>query len=166
MTDPPGRRRLAGGPVRVSLAEALGADIDGAWWPYTASMGRELPELVRALYPVLGDVIDIKINWTSTSPTPMLSATAAQAVSRRGLQTARQRLMVLIGSAARTRILVVPSSTPASLAVMVLRQSARRSIPELEQGTTVFDAANRVVRAAQEQSAVWVPAAPGRLGES
>lgn len=128
-------------------------------------MGRELPELVHSLRPVLGDVVDIKINWTATSPTPMLTTMSLPALSRAGSRTAHQRLMVLIGSAARTRILVVPSVTPASLAVMVMRQSARHLIPEFEQGSTVFHAANRVVRAAEVESAGWVPVPLSSLGD-
>ena len=165
MTDPGGRRRLAGA-VRVSLAEVLGADIDGAWWPYTASMGRELPDLVNTLRPVLGDVVDIRINWTATSPTPMLTTMPLPASARMGPSTAHHRLMVLVGSACRTRILVVPSLTPTSLATMVMRRSARRPIPESDRGSTVLDAADRVVRAAQAQSAGWSPAPSGVCGDA
>ncbi|WP_435405165.1 DUF5994 family protein [Mycolicibacterium houstonense] len=59
-----GARRLAS-PVRIALADQLGADIDGAWWPHTASVAGELPELVGALHPSLGEVVDIRINWSA-----------------------------------------------------------------------------------------------------
>jgi hypothetical protein len=41
-------RRLSS-PVRFTLAAELGGSLDGAWWPHTASIGRELPDLIDAL---------------------------------------------------------------------------------------------------------------------
>ena len=55
-------RRLAS-PVRLTLAFDLGGDLDGAWWPHTASVARELPELTDALFRRLGQIIDIRVNW-------------------------------------------------------------------------------------------------------
>jgi Family of unknown function (DUF5994) len=60
-----GTRRLAR-PVRLALAERLGADIDGAWWPHTASVAHELPGLIEALHGPLGEIVDISINWSAT----------------------------------------------------------------------------------------------------
>ena len=62
MTAPRRSRRTAS-PVRVSLSGTLGGEIDGAWWPRTGSMVRELPDLVEALFPALGEVVDISLNW-------------------------------------------------------------------------------------------------------
>ena len=72
MTSPRISRRMAS-PVRVSLSVNRGGDIDGAWWPRSAAMARELPDLVEALRPTLGDIVDISINWSANSPTPVLS---------------------------------------------------------------------------------------------
>jgi Family of unknown function (DUF5994) len=47
--DMRGPRRSAR-PARIALATLLGGDIDGAWWPHTASVAGELPELVEALH--------------------------------------------------------------------------------------------------------------------
>ena len=58
-----GTRRSAR-PVRLALAQQLGAEIDGAWWPYTASVAGELPGLIEALRPPLGEIVDI----SSTGP--------------------------------------------------------------------------------------------------
>ena len=48
------RSRRASRPIRVTLARQLGSEIDGAWWPHTASVATELPELVGALHRPLG----------------------------------------------------------------------------------------------------------------
>jgi hypothetical protein len=44
-----GPRRSAR-PARIALATLLGGDIDGAWWPHTASVAGELLELIEALH--------------------------------------------------------------------------------------------------------------------
>ena len=36
--------------ARIALATLLGGDIDGTWWPHTASVAGELPELVDTLH--------------------------------------------------------------------------------------------------------------------
>ena len=156
------RSRRTASPVRVSLAGTLGSEIDGAWWPRTASMVRELPDLVEALYPALGEVVDIDLNWSAGSVTPVLSTMAPATVAKIGWSGPRHRLMSLVGSGATARILVVPAVTSAALAVMVLRQAAARHIPEVDFGTPAYDAAERVVRAARADSAAWSADRVGR----
>lgn len=148
-------------PVRVSLSAVLGGDIDGAWWPRTGSLVRELPDLIEALRPVLGDVVDISVNWSAVSATPVLSTMSSTTPPRVGWNSVPQRLMLIVGHRARTKIFVVPAMTPSALAVMVLRQAAARDIPRAEHGTEVFQAADRVLRAARSASASWDAVNPG-----
>ncbi|MGI9123632.1 MAG: DUF5994 family protein [Mycobacterium sp.] len=148
-------RRRTASPVRLSLCKALGGEIDGAWWPRTGSMVRELPDLIEALYPALGKVVDISLNWSAGSATPVLSTMAPATTARIGWDAPRHRLMCVTGSGALARILVVPAVTPSPLALMVLRQAADRHIPEVDQGTPAYEAAARVVRAARADSAAW-----------
>lgn len=159
MTAPRNSRRTAN-RVRISLTTSLGGHIDGAWWPYTASMGRELPDLIDALRPATGEIVDIQINWLAKSRTPVLSTMSPSATSRIGWDPSNQRLMSLVGSIAATRILVIPAMTPAALALMVLRQAAGRAIPDVEYETPAFEAADRILRAAQAASACWVSGQP------
>jgi len=49
----------------------------------------------------------------------------------------------------------VPSMTTPALAMMVLRCAADRRIAEAEKVTKEFQAADRVVRAAEAESAAW-----------
>ena len=155
MTAPRRSRRTAS-PVRVSLSGTLGVEIDGAWWPRTGSMVRELPDLVEALFPALGEVVDISLNWSAGSVTPVLSTMAPATAARIGWNAPRHRLMSLVGSGATARLLVVPAVTSAALAVMVLRQAAARHIPEVDFGTPAYDAAERVIRAARADSVAWI----------
>ena len=95
-----GGRRTAS-PVRLTLCPALGSDIDGAWWPHTGSVARELPELIGSLHPALGEVVDININWSSTAGAPVLNTMSAGHMAKMGWSDRGQRLMVVVGKTAR-----------------------------------------------------------------
>jgi len=156
----PSSRRVAS-PVRVALAGVLGGDIDGAWWPRTAAMARELPDLVEALHPALGEVLGIDINWSAYSPTPVLSTMSPDMAAKIGRNTPHHRLMVLAGRSAVISLLVVPSMTAPPLAMMVLRRAAERRIDDSEKASKEFQAADRVMRSAQAESASWTSARAG-----
>ena len=147
-------RRIAS-PVRVSMAAALGNDIDGAWWMRSASMARELPDLVQALQPALGAVVDIDVNWSAKSNAPVLSTMSVEMAAKLHGSAARHRLMVVTGSTAVANILLVPSTTPSPLALMVLRYAAKLPIPAVDHRTPEYEAAQRVVRAARVESVRW-----------
>ena len=154
-----GARRSAC-PVRIALATALGGDIDGAWWPRVASVATELPELVEALHRPLGEILDIRVNWSTTDRTPDLGSMTSYAMSMPGWQHSRQRVMVISGRRARAKLLVVPHLTSSALALMVLRRAASLPIPDAQQLSAVFKTADCVVRAAQAESASWAGRTP------
>jgi len=158
-----GSRRTAS-PVRLSLSAERGGDIDGAWWPRTASIARELPDLIQALHPLLGEIVDIDINWAANSPTPVLSTMSPDVAAKMAGPKSHHRLMFLTGQPALTKLLVVPSMTSAALALMVLRQAGGRPIPDAERVTREFQAAERVLHGARTESSAWAaagtPAAP------
>lgn len=149
--------RRTASPVRLSLAAVLGGEIDGAWWPRTGSMVRELPDLVEALRPALGEVVDIRLNWSAGSVTPMMSTMTVAATAKIGGNAPRHRLMAFRGQTADTRLLVVPAVTPATLALMVLRYAGIRLISEQDRATPLYERADRIVRAARADSSSWDP---------
>lgn len=149
-----GARRSAC-PVRIALATSLGGDIDGAWWPHTASVARELPELVQALHRPLGEIVDIRVNWSATERAPDLNSMSSYAMSMPGWQDSRQRVMAVSGRRARAKLLVLPHMTSSGLGQMVLRRAAAMPIPDAQQDTPAFQTADCVVRAAQVESASW-----------
>jgi hypothetical protein len=118
-------------------------------------MARELPDLVEALYPTLGEVVGIDINWSAHSPSPVLSTMAPDVAAKIGRSTPNHRLMVLSGHSVVINLLVVPSMTAPPLAMMVLRRAAERRIADSEKTSKEFQAADRVMRAAQAESALW-----------
>lgn len=126
MSAPP---RGSDAPVRLTLAATLGGEIDGAWWPYTPAMARELPQLIDVLGSRLGDVVDIAVNWSALDGAPDLNppphgGTAALP----GQKPRQQRVITITGKKAKVNLLVVPSGTSKALAMMVLRQAANLPI--------------------------------------
>jgi Family of unknown function (DUF5994) len=146
-------RRLAS-PVRLTLAIELGEGLDGAWWPHTASLARELPELMGALSARLGEIVDISINWSSLEGFAELDAVKRASMANAVRVTGHQRLMMIAGSKYSANLLVVPCRTPSALAVMVLRQAATFDIVRAECDTEAFRTADDIVRAARAESAV------------
>src|SRR6476646_11397454 len=105
MTNQTYGRRLSG-PVRFTLASNLGSGLDGAWWPRTASIARELSDLADALRESLGQVIDIGINWSPLEGVPDLDLLNRRGVAATpGRETRRFRVMTVTGSDARANLL-------------------------------------------------------------
>jgi hypothetical protein len=140
----------------MALATSLGGDIDGAWWPRGGSVAAELPELVEALHRPLGEIVDIRVNWSITEPTPDLSSMTPYAMSIPGWRHGRQRLMIIRGREACAKLLIVPHLTSTALGLMVLRRAAALNISDDQQISVVFRTADCVVRAAQSESASWI----------
>jgi Family of unknown function (DUF5994) len=151
MTTSTDQRRLRS-PVRFTLTSDLGSGLDGAWWPYSVSIARELSDLADAVQEPLGSVIDIGVNWS-----PLQGVQDFDLLNRRGVpalpgQESRQlRIMTITGSRARAHLLVVPFGTSNALAVMVLRQAAGLPVRYEHQHTAAFDTAGVIVRTAREQ---------------
>lgn len=146
-------RRLAS-PVRLTLASEVGGDLDGAWWPHTASIAQELPELTGALFSRLGQVIDISVNWSSLEGSLDLDALNRATRAGPGQVIGHQRLMMITGNHARATLLVVPSRTSSALALMVLRRAAALPVMSAERNTQAFSTAEGIVRAARAESAL------------
>lgn len=140
-------------PVRLALAKQLGSDIDGAWWPHTASVADELPGLIEALHGRLGEIIDICINWSAIDGPLDLN----ELVPRASIRTRhrRQRLMVITGRQYCAKLLVVPHMTSLGLGAMVMRCAAGRPVSESQRDTQLFRTADDVMRAAFAESASW-----------
>jgi hypothetical protein len=154
-----GTRRCAR-PVRIALARTLGGDIDGAWWPHSSSVAGELPELIEALHRSLGEIVDIRINWSDAEAAPDLNSMGYDARPMPGSRKRNQRLMVIDGRRARAKLLVVPHMTMPELGLMILHRAAGMAVSDARQASKVFETADRVVRTAQVESALWPDPAP------
>jgi Family of unknown function (DUF5994) len=140
-------------PVRFTLASNLGSGLDGAWWPHTVSIARELSDLTDALREPLGQVIDIGVNWSPLQGVPDLDLLNRRGVAATpGRDSRHLRVMTITGSRARAHLLVVPCRTSIALAVMLLRQAADLPVLYTHQATSAFDTAGAIVRAARAQN--------------
>ncbi|CAM4242477.1 hypothetical protein MB901379_01276 [Mycobacterium basiliense] len=138
--------------MRLALAPELGAPLDGAWWPHSASIARELPELVDALAGRLGNVLAISVNWSSLESSPDLDALNCPTKGDHGRVCGHQRLMMITGSRASATLLVIPSRTSAVLAKMVLRKTAGLFIMPTERETREFQTSDVIMHAAFAES--------------
>ena len=153
MTSELSGRRLSS-PVRFSLASERGDGLDGAWWPHSPSIARELPDLIEALRDPLGQVIDIGLNWSPLEGVPDLDLLNRRGVAATpGRETRRFRIMTVTCSDAQANLLVVPSRTSTALAIMLLRQAADLPIMYAHQHTAAFETACAIVRSARGQDA-------------
>jgi hypothetical protein len=144
-------RRLAS-PVRVTLATELGGELDGAWWPHTVALGTELPELTESLFPRLGRILDIGINWSSLAGSPDLDS-LCRPLMQRPCRPISQRVMTLDGAETRATLIVIPSRTSVALAVMILRCAAGQHIAARERIDEPFLTADQIVRSAAAEGA-------------
>ena len=133
--------------LRLTMASELGRDIDGAWWLRTARTARELPELITTLKGRLGEIVDINVNWSLDGPPRMTFY---------GGECKRQPVMTITGAVAGISLLVVPCTTSAALAVMILRHAARLPIEPFHGDTEAFKTAEGIVTAARAQRATPV----------
>jgi hypothetical protein len=136
-------RRLAS-PLRLTLASRLGNEIDGAWWPRTELISRELLELVSVLDVRLGRIIDINVNWSSLQRAPDLNWHAWGRI--------HQHIMTVSGRDARANLLIVPHRTGTALAVMVLRRAAGLPVYTAHRESHAYQTADRIVRVARGES--------------
>lgn len=147
----PDRRRVSS-PTRLTLAAVLGDALDGAWWPHTTSVARELTELTEALREPLGQVVDIGVNWSALDGVLDLDSLTRRGVDALpGGKARHQRVMTVTGSRARANLLVVPCRTTTALAVMVMRLAADLRILPGHVDTPAYRAACDIVRAARAE---------------
>jgi hypothetical protein len=137
--------RRTASPVRLTLCGELGRRVDGAWWPHSNRLARELPELVAVLHGRLGEVVDISVNWSLSENLPDLNS--------RHWQNKHQHLMAITGRDASANLLVIPSLTPGTLAGLLLRIAAGLPLSAAHQATPLFRTAAEIVDAARADGA-------------
>jgi len=133
------------------MTARLGNDIDGAWWPYADRITLELPNLVAALTPLLGDITSINVNWPPLQRPPDFNGV--------GWEHKRQHVMTVIGGEARANLLIIPYGTYSGVALMVLRRVADLPIAPTDRDKPAFLIAGSILQAARKQCAAGRPGA-------
>ncbi|BBX18726.1 hypothetical protein CRI77_24210 [Mycolicibacterium duvalii] len=150
------RSRRASKPVRATLARELGGSIDGAWWPHSALIAAELPDLIGALHRTLGEIVDIRINWSATEgQTDLETIVTGARLMRSNDLSRRPRLMVVKGAGGCAKLLVVPSMTSQALGSIVMRVAAGLPTWNADSDSKLIDTAECVLRLAEAESAKW-----------
>ncbi|WP_308124084.1 DUF5994 family protein [Mycolicibacterium xanthum] len=143
--------------MRLTLARQSLGGIGGAWWPHSALIAAELPDLVGALHRQLGEILDIRINWTATEGQLDLETIVSGARVMRPDEGQRYpRLMAVTGRAGQANLLVVPSMTSQALGMMVMRTAAGMPTSRGVGDARVFETAQVVMRLAQAECAKWI----------
>ncbi|WP_308737763.1 DUF5994 family protein [Mycobacterium shigaense] len=142
MTRPVGRR-CSTNPIRLSVSRQLGRAIDGAWWPRADRMTNELPGLVTALTPLLGDITAINVNWQPLQRPPEFNWP--------GWECKRQHVMTVSGPHGLVNLLIVPYTTYSALALMVLRCAADLPVTAADREKRAYLTADSILRAALQQ---------------
>ncbi len=137
--------RRSANPVRLSVAHELGGDIDGAWWPRVDRMTIELPNLIAALTPLLGEITSINVNWPPLQRPPDFNWP--------GWEHKPQHVMTVHGGDARVNLLIIPYTTYSGLALMVLRRAASMPIMPADRDKPAFLTAGTILQAATKQLA-------------
>lgn len=148
-------------PVRLSLAGRPGNGIDGAWWPHTASVATELPQLIEKLQHLIGEIVEIEINWSVTEG-PRDFETLVRPTPATADKVARPpRVMLIAGRTACVRLLVVPHMTSPPLGLLVLRRAAEKPVSVVPADTKLLEIANHVLEHARIEGAKysWSPPA-------
>jgi uncharacterized protein DUF5994 len=146
-------RRRQAKPTRVTLAFQLGVDtVDGAWWPHSVSVARELTDLIAAIDDRLGQIVDIAVNWSAIDGVLDLDSLTRRGVGViPGWKPRNQRVMTITGDKARANLLVIPCATSPGLATMVMRRAASLPILHRHLDTDAYRVADEIVRAAQAE---------------
>ncbi|WP_210732792.1 DUF5994 family protein [Streptomyces sp. RKND-216] len=102
-------------PLRLGLKPAGDSAglLDGAWWPYSRDLSRELPPLIAVLDSKWGRITRIAVNPEHWPVIPRRVAVAGHVV-KVGWFTAEQdphKLLLLSGHVGRWDLLVIPPET-------------------------------------------------------
>ena len=123
----------------------MGGEIDGAWWPRVDRMTVELPGLIAALTPLLGDITSINVNWPHLQRPPDFNWP--------GWEHKPQHVMTINGEKARANLLIIPYTTYSGLALMVLRRAASLPVLPADRDKPAFVTAGTILQAAMTQRA-------------
>ncbi|SEH04086.1 hypothetical protein SAMN05444920_1576 [Nonomuraea solani] len=113
-------------PARVFLEPTLTRDgtLDGAWWPHSCDLRRELPALVRFLQDRLGPILRVGLDTAAWDEVPAHLLIDGCFVRVSGLPATPNTIRVMRGGHDGFRLLVVPPRSAGSMAAAVMRTAA------------------------------------------
>ncbi|MGP3923909.1 DUF5994 family protein [Streptomyces sp. 8N616] len=116
--------RVSSPPARLSLApdDAGPALLDGAWWPYSRDLARELPAMIDVLDRRWGRITRIAVNPTLWPVIPRKVPVAGHVVHVGWFAAAQDphKLLLLSSTAGRWDLLVIPPVTGEAAAARLM----------------------------------------------
>jgi Family of unknown function (DUF5994) len=106
-------------------------------------MTLELPGLVEALTPLLGDITSINVNWPHLQRPPDFNWP--------GWEHKTQHVITVNGEKAQVNLLIIAYTTYSGLALMVLRRAAGLTIVPADREKPAFVTAGSILQAAMKQ---------------
>ncbi|MGW0802401.1 DUF5994 family protein [Nonomuraea sp. NPDC002799] len=124
-------------PARVFLEPTLTRDgtLDGAWWPHSSDLRRELPALIGLLEGRLGPILRVRLDLTTWQDVPAHLLIDGRFLRVSGLTTTSHTIRVIRGNQDGYLLLVIPPETTGPTAAAAMRTAARTgntlSAPEI-----------------------------------
>jgi hypothetical protein len=120
--------RVASAPARLSLTPAGSVPglLDGAWWPHSRDLSRELPALVEVLDARWGRITRVTVNPTHWPVIPRKVRVTGHTVHVGWFAAEQdpQKLILLSYTAGRWDLLVIPPETGAAAAARLMSAAA------------------------------------------
>lgn len=124
----PINRRGASAPVRLSLTSAGSVPglLDGAWWPHSRDLSRELPTLVAVLDACWGRITRVTVNPTHWPVIPRKVVVTGHTVHVGWFAEEQDphKLILLSYTTGRWDLLVIPPETGADGAARLMAAAA------------------------------------------
>ncbi|MFJ9152030.1 DUF5994 family protein [Streptomyces sp. NPDC102270] len=120
--------RLALKPVPLSPGQV---ELDGAWWPRSRDLSRELPGLADVLDPLWGRITRIAVNprhWPILPPRILVNGHVVK-VGWFTSELDPHKILLLSGTSGRWDLLVVPPETNAPSAARLMAAASAGTAP-------------------------------------
>lgn len=151
--------RVTSPPARLSLTPtgAVPGLLDGAWWPRSRDLSRELPALIDVLDVCWGRITRVTVNPTHWSVIPRKVAVAGHKVHVGWFADEQDphKLILLSYTAGRWDLLVIPPETSAAAAARLMIAATTPGGLAAASGLMARDYIARDARDALAQEEEW-----------
>jgi ribosomal protein S18 acetylase RimI-like enzyme len=113
--------------ARVHLEPTLTRDgtLDGAWWPRSVDLRRELPILIRALEAELGPILRVRVDLSAWGDVPAHLVIDGRFVRVSGFSGPSDTIRIIRGNQDGFMLLVIPPHTTGPTATAAMSTAAR-----------------------------------------
>lgn len=114
-------------PARAFLEPTLTRDgtLDGAWWPRSTNLHRELPALVGAVQARLGPILRVRVELTAWDGVPAHLMIDGRFLRVSGFSGTAGTVRLIRGNQDGFLLMVIPPGTPMPAATAAMRTAAR-----------------------------------------